>query len=92
MNLKQINEILRNQAHLTKVQGIIYKGEVATDDYYEEKGQGTTGSRCQLYAIDSEPTILIKVEWSSDSYGDEGAYPHRLQFVKEEDINITDYK
>lgn len=89
MNYKQLNEILSNldypQAGLT----LVSTNESA--DYYNEKNQGDEGLKVEIFAVDADPEIFLKVVRATDSYGDNERVTS-IQFVTKQSKTIDVYE
>lgn len=87
MDLKKINDLLSNLNNISKKAKLISTDK--SDNYNEEKDQGTEGVMVEIYDIGEENTFL-KVVTNSDSYGDK-EHISSISFVHSETKTITVY-
>lgn len=86
MDLKKINELFED---LDVLKGAKLISTNESDDYYEEKDQGTVGLKVEIYNI-GETDVFLKVVKNTDSYGSEEKVVG-LQFVTAVEKTITTY-
>lgn len=87
MDLKKINGILKNldNINLPKVDS------KQPGDYWQEKYQGGESRRYDVYDLQDGSGLFLKVEYESDSYGD-NEYITSIQFVEPKTKSVTVYE
>ena len=86
MNLKQLNEILKdlNSLQHNNLKKIIKLNKsMQTSEYDSDNG----GQRIQIFDIVGEEDVKLKVVSYTGSYG-EGEYVNEIQFVKAEEVCV----
>lgn len=87
MNLEKLNKLFED---LDNLNGAKLISTNQSDDYYEEKNQGSVGLKVEIYNI-GEPDIFLKVVKNTDSYGSEERVTS-LQFVGQKEKLVTVYE
>jgi hypothetical protein len=89
MNYKQPNEILANLNN--PKEGLTLMSTNESADYYEEKNQGDEGLKVEIFAVDADPEIFLKIVKATDSYGD-NEHITSIQFVTKLTKTIDTYE
>jgi len=87
MDYKQLNKLFKNFKNLERT----YKKVASSQDknYYEEKDQGETGEKVEVFDIQIDG-MYLQVTTKSDSYGDNETVSS-MQFVQPITKEVTDY-
>lgn len=88
MNIKQLNEVFSDLDNIGH--NLIVMSEDESDDYHEEKSQGSEGLKVSIYKI-PDTDIFLKVKRVTDSYGD-GEKVSSIQFVAAQEKTILTYE
>ena len=94
MELKQLNEILKNiSSPNPKLLKYVEKQDISTpiNFKYGDGLQGESNTFCRVYKILSEVDLYLKVNYYTDSYG-RGEYINGIEFVKVAQKQVTVYE
>lgn len=90
MEIKQINEILKNVFNYPSSKGYTKVLDEKPSTYHEEKYQGTEDTRIEIWDLHQD-NLLVKLDYTTDSYGDNERLTN-IQFVKPITKSVTDYE
>jgi len=96
MELKQINELLKNVAYpkgdrnLTFIEKQ-YTHRGVSDSSYNDGVQGESDDYYEIYRINAELDLYIRFDYSTDSYG-ESPNLTAIQFVKPKEQKVTNFE
>ena len=91
MELKLINEILSDlsASTLRKKFNLVESNEPR--DYFQEKSQGENSKKVEIYEVDKKAKTFLKVERTTDSYGDNESIVG-ISFVTPKEVKVTAFQ
>jgi hypothetical protein len=88
MELGIINEALKDLSFYALKQKFDLVETSQPQDYWSEKSEGNESRKVEIYSIDKEQGIYLRVERSTDSYGDNETLVG-ISFVKPKEVTKT---
>lgn len=91
MELKQINEVLQDLSQHTLQKKFKLVEENQPRNYWSEKNQGDTSTRTEIYEVDKDKKVFLKVVRQTDSYGDNESVVG-ISFVTPKEVKVTAFE
>lgn len=91
MELKQINEVLQDLSQYTLQKKFKLVEENQPRNYWSEKNQGDTSTRTEIYEVDKDKKVFLKVVRETDSYGHNESVVV-ISFVTPKEVKVTAFE
>lgn len=91
MELKQINEVLQDLSQYTLQKKFKLVEENQPRNYWSEKNEGDTSTRTEIYEVDKDKKVFLKVVRETDSYGHKESVVG-ISFVTPKEVKVTAFE
>lgn len=91
MELKQINEVLQDLSQHTLQNKFKLVESNEPRNYWWEKNQGDTSTKTEIYEVDKDKKVFLKVVRQTDSYGDNESVVG-ISFVTPKEVKVTAFE
>ena len=91
MELKQINEVLQDLSQHTLQKKFKLVEENQPRNYWSEKNQGDTSTRTEIYEVDKDKKVFLKISRQTDSYGTNQSIVG-ISFVTPKEVKVTAFE
>ena len=91
MELKLINEILSDLSASTLRKKFDLVESKEPRNYWSEKTQGENSKKVEIYEVDKQAKIFLRIEKTTDSYGDNESLVG-VSFVTPKEVKVTAFQ
>lgn len=91
MELKQINEVLSDLSQYTLQKKFKLVESNEPRNYWSEKNQGDTSTKTEIYEVDKDKKVFLKISRQTDSYGDNESVVG-ISFVTPKEVKVTAFE
>lgn len=91
MELKQINEVLQDLSQHTLKKKFKLVEENEPRNYWSEKYEGGNSTKTEIYEVDKDKKVFLKISRQTDSYGSSESVVG-ISFVTPKEVKVTAFE